>query len=72
MVVLNVEVVVLMFGILRVHLISLRVIIVNQLRQLFKLLIEVSLVLVVTLIREVINLWGFHILVSLDVAVILG
>ena len=45
------KVVVRRLGILRIHLLSLRVSLTNQFMQVFRLLAEVSLVLVVTLVR---------------------
>lgn len=58
----NSEVVVLMLGILYVYPIILRVCLIDQFRQLFKLLMDVNLVLVIALVRMLISLQEVHLL----------
>lgn len=66
------KLVVLILGIPCIYLLSLRFILVSQFRQLFILLMKVSLALMVTLVREVIILERFIFLVMLDLMDILG
>lgn len=55
-VVFNLKVVVVMLGIILIHLFNLRVNLVDQFKQLFRLLMKVILVLVDALLREVTSL----------------
>lgn len=58
----SLKVVFIMLGILRIHLLTLRVSLVSLFRQLFKQIMEVSLVYVFPLLREVVSIQGVHFL----------
>lgn len=67
----NIVVVVLMWGILSIHLFSLKVRLVDQLRKLFKLLAEVNFVIVVSLGRVLLILKEVYLHYVLDMVVTL-